>query len=659
MKRYTLILLLSIAALLTKAQDTYPYAVAGPGGIYVICGNKIPFGFTYSVFRSEAGKNSWEMLKVLSFSNNFDQFFRDLSAFSGHNSIYPLPKEKDKGVIWSFVQGTNDADSIPFYGAWPLYREALGVVFYDVTALANTKYVYKIHKTAPANTQDALTAEIRFPAAPVDYKIRLISGTALNDRINLRYHIASRKKLFQVHILRQNYLQGDFREIPAIAGLSVRHDSLQAWAIDTVVQKKAIYCYTAIPYDLYGNAGKPSDTVRIINLVYKPESVIMALHTVSLEKENAISVSWKCEVPAFLRSVDVYRSLVYEKDYQRIGTASPGDTSYLDYEVDPIKTYFYYLVVNNAYGQSERSARISGMLEANRDAAVPFDLKAGAEAGRVILSWRKPSGETRGYYVMRSLDGGNTYRQLSNLILTGETEIAFTDSLKDVQSVNLAYGVKSENTGYRVSAMTAPVFINPRLLIPLAVPLGVMAAYHNGGILLSWDDAALMDGNIVAYNVYRKILKQNGSDSLEFQVIDENTYSHMLNFCMDKTVSEGVAYAYAVEAVGVNTTKSAMSMPALIRLPVYRPVSLAGISARNTGSGNTVEWVKTMQENIVRYKVYRLSDNTPPLLLGTLPAETTSFNDVTGPKGISCFYAVTCVNAKNIESSIDEWVKAE
>lgn len=660
MKRYTAVLILILSVWHATAQDKYPYAVAGPGGIYVMCGNKIPMDFTYSIFRSEAGKNNWEILKVLSFSNSFDEFYRDLSAFSGNNSIYTLPKEADKGMIWGFVQATRDVDSIPFFGALPIYREALGVAFYDVTAHANTKYVYKIHKIGKmASGQDALTAEVQFPALPVDYKIRLLSQNALEDRINLRYNIASRNKLYMVRILRQNYMQGDFSEIPAIAGLSTRHDSLQAWAIDTIVHKKEIYCYVAVPYDIYGNAGRPSDTVRIVNLLYKPETVIMALRTESREKENAIAVSWKCEVPGFLRGIDVYRSTEYEKDYRRIGTSAPGDTTFLDYAVDPIKTYYYYLVVNSAYGLSERSARISGLLESNREASVPFDLEAKTETGKVKLSWRKPSGDTRGYYVMRSDDGGTTYSQLSSLIVSGENEVRFTDSLKNANSISLAYGVKSENVSYRISAMTAPVYVNPILSKPLAAPLNVIARYADGGVMVSWDDATLIDANILAYNLYRKAVKKNGGDSTEFMPVDENTYSHVLNFCFDKTVAEGTSYAYTAEAVGVNNSLSARSIPAQIKIPVFRPVSLAGITAQKTDSGNFVEWQATMQENIVSYKVYRLTDNASPLLLSTLTSDKTSFNDSTAQSGKSSFYAVTCVNAKNIESSIEEWFKAE
>jgi len=299
------------------------------------------------------------------------------------------------------------------------------------------------------------------------------------------------------------------------------------------------------------------------------------------------------------------------------------------------------------------------MLEANREASVPTDLRAKTETGKVILSWRKPSGDTRGYYVFRSDDGGETFNQLSNLIITDALEISFTDSLMNVNNTNLAYGVKSENISYRISPMTGPVFVNPILLIPLVTPVNLIAKYTQEGVLLTWDDASLLDGSVRGYNLYRKILSKKVGDSTEFKLLDENLYSHFLNYCIDKSAAEGENYAYAVESMGVNSTHSSLSIPALIKVPVFNPVSLAGIYAKRTDTGNYIEWQKTLQENILQYKVYRLIDNAKPLFLKTLSSENTSYTDTEVPEGKSCLYAITCVNDKTISSDIDEVVTAE
>lgn len=112
----------------------------------------------------------------------------------------------------------------------------------------------------------------------------------------------------------------------------------------------------------------------------------------------------------------MYRSEDYDTGYRLIGSASLADTSFTDRQVNPITTYYYYLIINNAYGQSGKSARIAGMLEANSKAMTPFNLSAQALPGMVVLSWKKPSGDTRGYYIMRSDDGSGKFRQLGDLV---------------------------------------------------------------------------------------------------------------------------------------------------------------------------------------------------------------------------------------------------
>ena len=659
MKRLIYLVSFFFAASHLSAQIDYPYAVAGPSGIYVMCGNEIPRNFTYMVYRSEEGKSNWELLKSLKFNNNFDEFYNDLVGAGSRNSIYTLPPENNKGRIWSFIQQNNDVDSIPFFGGLPIYREALGVAYYDRELSKDTKYQYKIEKSRNAVSENVkITGAVHFPGPLVDYKIGSLSQSAAEDRINMRFHIEEKGSLYTVRIMRQNYMQSDFIQLPEVAGLSYRNDSLLAWAIDTLVQKKAIYQYFAVPYDIYGNPGYPSDTIRITNLIYTPEALIMGMHTQSLTEENAIEITWKCEIPVFLRSIDIYRSTDYDKGYERIGSAAPKDTAFIDGAVKPIVSYYYYLVVNNAYGRSERSARISGMLEANSDAIAPFDLKVKTETGRVVLSWRKPTGDTRGYYIMRSENSGETYRQISNLIITDTAKVVFIDSLVNVRTTTLAYAVKSENTSYRISDMTEPVHASPTLLIPLAAPLNARAIYRDDMALVTWDDATIFDNNVSSYNVYRKTLDTDGSDLSDYKLLPETVYNHRLNYCEDKTISEGMNYAYSVESVGLKDSRSAMSIPALIRIPIFWPLSIVNLVAHKTEAGNYIEWQRTMQDNIKEYKIYRLVEENEPQLLATLSSDITSYTDNIDSSEESYFYTVTCVNKKNIESKIDEWFMA-
>ncbi|OGU13346.1 MAG: hypothetical protein A2X61_14685 [Ignavibacteria bacterium GWB2_35_12] len=643
------------------AQFDYPYAVQGPEGIYIMCGNKIPKDFVYEVFRSDEGKDEWILLKVLSFKQNYDAFYQELVNVNSHNNIYELPDERFKPNIWDFIIKTNDVDSVPLYGGLPMYREALGTAFYDMDVKKGNSYKYKI-VISKTNSPDkeSLTKPIKFSTFIPNLKLKSFYQNVEENRIYLRYYASEHIGLMKVKIFRCNYMQTDFVEISPFAGFSNRHDSLIIGVIDTLVHKKNIYQYYAVPYDLYGNPGIPSDTIRIINLINKAESYIKALHTESIDSLNSIRIRWKCDVPEFLRTIDIYKSENYDKGYRRVGSVSPGDTQYVDNQVNPIVTYFYYLIINNAYGQSIPSSRITGMLGPVRKAEAPMELEAESKNGVVKLKWRKPTADTRGYYVFRSdMNQNDTLTQITDIIITDSLNVEYKDSLKNVRSISLAYAVKSVNTSYDISPLSELVYISPEIKITLENPINLRAKYNFGSILLTWTDVAEWDKNIIGYNLYRKILKADGTDSTAFIRINGKAEDNSMNYYDDSTAEEGVTYLYSVESFSVGESKSSLSAPAVIEVPVFRPVSISSLNVARINDGAMLKWNRTMQENIKEYRIYRLTQTKDAILVATIPFETESYLDKNAPIGESCFYAITCVNNKNKESKIDDWVGAE
>jgi fibronectin type 3 domain-containing protein len=369
-------------------------------------------------------------------------------------------------------------------------------------------------------------------------------------------------------------------------------------------------------------------------------------------------VSWQCTVPEFLRSVDIYRSEDYEKGYRLIGSAAPHDTAYTDHQVNPITTYYYYLVINNAYGQSGKSARIAGMLEANREAAVPLDLRAEAKPGMVVLKWNRPSGDTRGYYVMRSDDGSGNFRQLGDLYINDSLSVNYVDTLGNLNSLSLAYAITSENTSYDISPMTAPLFVTPILPIQITSPVNLVTHCHDSLVLITWDETTLLDPNVLGYRILRKILNQDGTDSTAYQELIPNQDVVTLNYFEDLAVQEGVSYEYQVIAIGPNNHQGEGSISSIIRIPVFKPMSVASLSFYRTDEGILLNWEKTLQPDIVKYKIYRWQDGQPPASLAAVEASQTSYLDQTIQKDVVYLYAVTCTNSKNIESRLDEWTSA-
>ena len=246
-------------------QEQYPNAVAGPEGIYVNCGNRIPRDFAYQVFRRAKGSKTWDEMATIACENHFDAFFNKVTLANVHNPVYRLPSDSTKGFVWRFVQRAVFTDSIPYFGTLPMYREALGVTWYDGTAEKGKKYEYKVvTQQAGRQPEEKITAAVSYPLTPrSDYGIKVSEHEVKESHINLSFLIDRQQDLYAVKLLRGYYLQSDLVPLSIDVGFQNSNDTLKAIVTDTTAMRRGIILYCLQPYDIYGNPGRPSDTLRI------------------------------------------------------------------------------------------------------------------------------------------------------------------------------------------------------------------------------------------------------------------------------------------------------------------------------------------------------------------------------------------------------------
>ncbi|PIF05716.1 MAG: hypothetical protein CSA36_05445 [Draconibacterium sp.] len=655
MRKLVLVFLISIvSSTLASSQDVYPYAVAGPDGIYVMCGRQIPRNFSYIVLRKEPGKNTWEKIATLSFYDHFDTFFNNVIKANGNNPAYELPSEKQKGHIWKWTQNTGNIDSIPYYGGIPMYREALGVAFYDREAQKNIKYEYKVLNTNSEN--EKITPVVSFPSPRVNYQITNTTCRAMEKYVSLEYEIAEKKHIHTVKLFRSYYLQSEFAPANASLGFNNNNSQLKVWALDTLVMRRGILLYYLQPYDLYGNPGVPSDTIRVTNLVNKDESWFEGIHATSVE--NGIKLSWKFEVPEYLRSIDIYKSENYDSSYVYLLSKSPNDTIFIDEDVQPNKNYFYYFIINNAYGKSDRSARVIGLHSGNAKAVAPVNLTAMAEPGRVILKWKNDGDNSKGYYIFRADGKSLDFIQVDGLFESDKVNVTYIDTLPStLKSTSLAYYVKSENTSYDISPASDTVFANPfQADMTLTSAVNLSTHYSDNKILVSWDLVGELDENVLDYRLERRLNPGDGENPGQFEILANNT-GH--NYFEDTDILEGETYEYRVISLGINNLTSVPSISSICRVPIFRPVSISSLQVFKTENGYQLNWNKTGQENIKSYKIYRIQENIAPKLLATLDVDNTSYEDKVNDMETVFLYAVSCVNDSGIESKTEYWVGAD
>lgn len=660
MKKMKKIMILFVVVLcgatLMAGQEQYPNAVAGPEGIYVNCGNRIPRDFAYQVFRRAKGGKTWDEMATIACENHFDAFFNKVTLANVHNPVYQLPVDSTKGFIWRLVQRATLTDSIPYFGSLPMYREALGVTWYDGTAEKGKKYEYKVvTQQAGRQPEEKITAAVSYPLTPrSDYGIKVSKHEVKQNYINLDFVIGYQQDLYAAKLLRGYYLQSDLVPLSIDVGFWNDNDTLKAFAVDTTAMHRGIILYCLQPYDIYGNPGRPSDTIRITNLTDLDETSYTGLKTHS-DKEG-IRLTWNFPKPEFLRSIDIYKAVGFRDsiDYRYLISVAPDDTSYLDKDVISAEIYSYKIVINNAYGQSPLSLSAIGWYYGDKPAETPLELKAEVAMNVVKLRWRRPTDDTKAYYVMRGEGDASNLEQIGNEITTDSLFVSFIDSVRNVPGRTLAYAVKAENTSNNFSPPTEPVFVNPLRDIPLSVPLNVATHFGDGRVWVIWNRVDETDPNVLDYRVERRILSPNME--AEFKPIP--TSKVLLNYYEDADVKEGVTYEYRVVSIGTHGRVSEPSVVSSCLVPAVKPLSISSLQVQKTTGGYRLAWEETEQENIESYKVYRVQENQPPQLLATMKKNETSYFDTVKEDKVIYLYTVTCTGTNGVESEVVQWMGA-
>lgn len=640
-------------------QEQYPNAVAGPEGIYVNCGNRIPRDFAYQVFRRAKGGKTWDEMATIACENHFDAFFNKVTLANVHNPVYQLPVDSTKGFIWRFVQRAVFTDSIPLFGAMPMYREALGVTWYDGTAEKGKKYEYKVvTQQAGRQPEEKITAAVSYPLTPrSDYGIKVGKHKVKENHINLSFTIGQQQDLYAVKLMRGYYLQSDLVPLSIDVGFRNDNDTLKAIVTDTNAVRRGLVLYCLQPYDIYGNPGRPSDTIRITNLTDLDETNYAGLK--ARPDKEGIRLTWNFPKPEFLRSIDIYKATGFRDsiDYRYLLSVSPQDSFYLDKDVVSAEIYSYKIVVNNAYGESPLSMSAMGWYYGDKPATAPVDLRAEVSMGAVKLTWSRPDSDTKAYYIMRSVEGDTTLQQVGDVILSDSLFVTYTDSVNDVNCTMLTYAVRSENASRNLSPLSERVYVTPMRNVRLTAPLNLTTHFADKRVWVSWDMVEEFDQNVKGYRLERRIAPANEADTTQrFEPVRTNKM--LMNYYEDADVKEGVTYEYRLFSIGAHGLESDPSVVSSCLVPAVKPLSISSLQVQKTTGGYRLAWEETEQENIESYKVYRVQENQPPQLLATMKKNETSYFDTVKEDKVIYLYTVTCTGTNGVESEVVQWMGA-
>ena len=654
-----IISLFLLPVVLANAQT--PYAQAYPNGIYIFCGKDTPRNFYYLIEKQDAS-GSWVKAAELRAPQNAATIKANLLRLPDFFlATMPLPTELAE-LLWERQSLSNTTDSLSIHTADPKIMAALGYGWFDDGITASGDYRYRISKVYRTDAIALGEISQRFPENNYAGTLRTINFVPEGTHITLYYELGDSQLTNGVVLYRSRLMENNYQAMSVVSAFTMLDERIVAVVHDESVAKGMAYSYVAIPRDALGNMGTPSDTVNVYNLKnFNDIGIVKSFKAIADKEKKGVMLSWEMSSDLYIHGYEIFRSKEYETGYESIVTLPAGTLSYLDsYGIDFAEAYFYYMVVNNGYGNNVPTAPTPVALEGTRNNFLPpQDLTAELHDNVVHLTFSSVKADTWGYQIFRGEGYMGELTQIASISVshkrTGEENadnpvMVFTDTLSlSHMPQTISYAVSDVNSSYNYSPLSERVSIQySGGMMP--APSNVDALLRGDRILVVWNDMAQIHPYISGYQLWRSVVQ--GETESEAQLVA--TLSYEQNNYMDTLVTPSKHYRYSVESIGINGESSGRSLHAGITVPQQLPLPPGQVSTLAADNRIMLRWDNPMDPSIQAIRVYRATSNTEATLLKELTADQTTFEDRTAKKGEQYYYYVVTVNNRGEESKADE-----
>jgi len=375
-------------------------------------------------------------------------------------------------------------------------------------------------------------------------------------------------------------------------------------------------------------------------------------------EKRGVDLKWKLKNSLYDTSIDIYRSAVYNGSYVKIASVSPMEMEYFDNnKIKPATAYYYYILINNGYGNSLPSARVPVILKGNKKNFLPPQNLTLSRKGRIVtLTFQRLGSEIHGYYVYRADGYVAPLAQLPRMLLSKDSIVSYNDTLPLSATPGVySYAVASVNTSYNISPLTERVSVQYSGGM-LPVPSKVNAMLLNKSVFVTWDNVSEQNAAVTAYSIYRSTVDASNK-SVGFKRVAVNSYDQ--NSFTDTTVAEGIHYRYSVQCMGIDSSDTgSISMEAGIDVPAFLPLQPGSVSAYASDNKIVIQWDIPGDESVSGYRIYRAIASQEATLLKQLPADASQYEDASVTAGQVFFYYIKSIDKQGRESKPTDEVSA-
>ena len=517
----------------------------------------------------------------------------------------------------------------------PVAMGIMGQVWYDKQTSRGIKLSYRIS----AGGADKIIEASGWPAAVKLPKAVSAEANEFPDRIHIKWEMKGEANAEGFRIYRRTALKGNFMIQNVDGGYSQIDKTWYLLITDTMVEPFAMYEYKAAAIDRLGNEGAISDVFRART---RGENVLPYFSEIKGTSNDAGSIilKWKLMMPQLARSINIYRSRYFDKEFILVGRASVGDSIYTDGTIEPNENQYYKLEVLMDEG-SRNSAIVSVLGRSNEKANAPRITSVTSEKDSVTITWLPDPSSVYGYYVYQQHSIGDSVTQVSHMIPPDSGRFVHKAETNG-NNFTFYYSVSSVGLDYKVSAHSMPLEIMIRGMSKLDPPTGLKVIRREGSAIITWKEQFSQNEAVMGYSIYRKAEWEK-----EFVKINKDTLNPALGYFADENIFQNSAYLYRVEVKDYYGGIAAMEVQ-LLAHPITLMAPQQLVISRTT-TGVFLRWEQTTQQ-IKSIRLYVSEGNQKAKMIAELKPGDTTYEDKTAMKGKTLNYFIRYVSSMGTES---------
>ena len=155
----------------------------------------------------------------------------------------------------------------------------------------------------------------------------------------------------RIKVFRQTNFTSGYSEISNEKYFSSIKEKNIISIIDTLVLPNDVYQYYLIPVDYYQNYGNRTDTITVAAFSFNSIIPPYDIKVTGLDSLGALKLDWKLEQANKILSTKIFRSKMSDSGFVEIAELQATTTSYIDRTAEPMIKYFYYLQLNDQFGE--------------------------------------------------------------------------------------------------------------------------------------------------------------------------------------------------------------------------------------------------------------------------------------------------------------------